>query len=317
MQRRCRAIKQAINAAQMLTVHMVVKDGVIHAFHAMGGMSTDKDKVTMFKLTHSLEQGSAAPVVGLSSAQADRSKTATGKKPSAPSQGPPADATGRGSLIAKNGRGEPRSAQRKSQAAAEPEQAPQQSIFSKRSVKHLESLPVGIRQNDLQRIDRKRGKPSSGPSNAGELSQHKEGKAKATCQDTIHRWLQHAGTSVGSAERETKGRSGAPASDRATPLLPSPSLALANPDNLCYLNSLVQALMWMYYVGASARNSDFGDLRPLLRPLLSSTGTVQLRCRKAWLDVMRAWTNMRQQHNVAELLPYFTRKLNVPGTVGS
>ena len=75
--------------------------------------------------------------------------------------------------------------------------------------------------------------------------------------------------------------------------------------------------MWMYYVGASARNADFGDLRPLLRPLLNSTGTVQLRRRKAWLDVMRAWTNMRQQHNVAGLLPYGARKLNVPGTVGS
>ena len=95
---------RAIKAAQMLTEHMV-KDGVIHAFHATGGMSTDKDKVTMFKLTLSLEGRSATSVVGLSSAQIDRT---TGKKPSTPSQRPLADAAGRGSMIAKNGKGEPR-----------------------------------------------------------------------------------------------------------------------------------------------------------------------------------------------------------------
>ena len=36
------------------------------------------------------------------------------------------------------------------------------------------------------KIDRKNGKPSSGPSNGGEVSQHKEGKTKATREDTIH-----------------------------------------------------------------------------------------------------------------------------------
>ena len=43
---------------------------------------------------------------------------------------------------------------------------------------------------------------------------------------------------------------------------------------------ITHSFMWMYYIEASARNADFGDLRPLLRPLLNLTGTVQLRRRK-------------------------------------
>ena len=44
----------AIKSTQVLTEHMV-RDGVIHAFHALGGMAADKDKTTMFKLTLSME----------------------------------------------------------------------------------------------------------------------------------------------------------------------------------------------------------------------------------------------------------------------
>ena len=83
------------------------------------------------------------------------------------------------------------------------------------------------------------------------------------------------------------------------------------PTTCATLNSLVQAFMWMYSVGASARNADFGDLHPLLRPLSNSTGTVQLHRRKAWLGVMRAWACIDQQQT------YLTRRLNVPVMVGS
>ena len=215
---------QAIKAGQMLTEHMV-KDGVLHAFHAMGGY-VDGQGQSHNVQAHTLagrpsaepNQGSATSVVGLSSAQIDRSKTATGQKPSTPSQRPLADAAGRGSMIAKNGKGEPRSAQRKCQA---------------------------------------------------------DEKGDRTRQQVTELLLYSL-------------------------LLP---WRLQIPTTCATLNSLVQACVWMYSVGASARNADFGDLRPLLRPLLNSTGTVQLH-RKAWLDVTRAWANMHQQQT------YLTRRLN-------
>ena len=50
---RTRRSSNAIKVTQVLTEHMV-KDGVIHAFHALGGMAADKD-TTMFKLTSSME----------------------------------------------------------------------------------------------------------------------------------------------------------------------------------------------------------------------------------------------------------------------
>jgi len=45
---------RVIAAAQLLTEH-IVKDGVIHAFHARGGLSTDREDTTIFKLTVSLD----------------------------------------------------------------------------------------------------------------------------------------------------------------------------------------------------------------------------------------------------------------------
>ena len=45
---------RVIAAAQMLTEH-IVKDGVIHAFHARGGLSADREDTTIFKLTLSLD----------------------------------------------------------------------------------------------------------------------------------------------------------------------------------------------------------------------------------------------------------------------
>ena len=73
--------EHAIKATQLLTEHMV-KDGVTHAFHGLGGMSTDKDKATMFKFTLSLEGLQRRDQRGIRSAQADRGKTTPRKEPS-------------------------------------------------------------------------------------------------------------------------------------------------------------------------------------------------------------------------------------------
>ena len=72
----------------------------------------------------------------------------------------------------------------------------------------------------------------------------------------------------------------------------------------------------VYQVRASARNSDFGDLHPLLRQLLNPGTTVQLYRRKAWIALLRTWPRLHQQHDVAELLTYIVDHANVPGLKG-
>ena len=73
------------------------------------------------------------------------------------------------------------------------------------------------------------------------------------------------------------------------------------------------ALTWVYQIRASARNSEFGDLRPLLRHLLNPGNTVQLYRRKAWTELLRTWP---RPHDVAELFTYIADHANVPGLKG-
>ena len=94
------------------------------------------------------------------------------------------------------------------------------------------------------------------------------------------------------------------------------TLTLANPSNLCYLNSLVQALMWVYQARASARKAEFGDLRPMLRQLQNPGNIVQLYRRKAWTELLLTWQHLHQQHDVAELLTYIADHANIPGLNG-
>ena len=103
----------------------------------------------------------------------------------------------------------------------------------------------------------------------------------------------------------------------ATDLVSPVQTILANPSNYCYLNSLVQALLWIYQARPSARNSEFGDLHTLLRPLLVTGTTVQLHRRKAWLRLLETWPNPQQQHDVAELLVHLQRHTRFPALDGT
>ncbi|CAE7852549.1 unnamed protein product [Symbiodinium necroappetens] len=67
---------------------------------------------------------------------------------------------------------------------------------------------------------------------------------------------------------------------------------------------------------ASDRSSTFGDLHPLLKPLLRPTGTVQLHRRRAWLALLQGWQNLHQQHDAAELLTFIAANANIPGLLG-
>ena len=71
--------------------------------------------------------------------------------------------------------------------------------------------------------------------------------------------------------------------------------------------------MWIYQARPSTRSSDFGELRPLLRQLLGITSTVQLRRRRARIELLQEWPNLRLQHDVAELMPYITDQIQTPG----
>ena len=64
------------------------------------------------------------------------------------------------------------------------------------------------------------------------------------------------------------------------------------------------------------RNSVFGDLHPLLRPLLSAKGRVQLLRRSAWRSLLQGWANVNQQQDTAELLEYLRHRIHIPGLRG-
>ena len=175
----------AIKSTQVLTEHMV-RDGVIHAFHALGGMAADKDKTTMFKLTLSME---------------------------------------------------------------------------------------GPKKQQI-----------SGPSRSGESKDAQSASGSRGDKPTITSWLVQPKPS-GDGQNDRKR--GASQSDVARQTQSLPNLTLHNPGNHCYLNSLVQALCWIYFAVPSDRNSVFGDLHPLLRPLLSAKGRVQLLRRSAWRSLLQ------------------------------
>ena len=188
-----------------------------------------------------------------------------------------------------------------------------QTIFTLIRVKQLESLPPGLNQKDLQKVDVKKGKPKSGPSRLGECKDAQSASVSRGDQPTIACWMIQPKPS-GDGQNEQKR--GASQSNVARPIHSSPNLTLQNLRNHCYLNSLVQALCWIYFAMPSDRNSVFGDLHPLLRPLLSAKGRVQLFRRSVWRNLLQGWANVRQQQDAAELLEYLRHRVQIPGLRG-
>jgi len=180
-------------------------------------------------------------------------------------------------------------------------------------VKTLETLPEGVNQEDLSRNDRNRGKPLLGP-NTG-----KGHDSPGDPQGKLWSWFgagsaitaQTSSPAIGSEQRASQALHCDPSL-----LHDPPALALANPSNLCYLNSLTQALLWTYAARTSDRSRTFGDMHLLLKPLLRPAGTVQLHRRKAWLTLLQGWQHLRQQYDVAELLTFITANANIPGLQG-
>ena len=144
---------------------------------------------------------------------------------------------------------------------------------------------------------------------AGELSTaNQEGTEKGT----LSNWLLR-----GAAKRSATAAPTVRVLFDAATLSEPVSTVLAFPHNFCYLNALVQALLWLYQARPSARTSEFGDLHALLRPLLSSGTAVQLHRRKAWIKLLETWPNPQQQHDTAELLAFIKRRLRFPAIEGS
>ena len=187
--------------------------------------------------------------------------------------------------------------------------------------KHIEKLPAGVLSEDLQRNDRHKGaqgKLHFGPQTSGtNLTVGKLSTTSTTGKEAgnLSAWLLR-GTARKPAlpgKNSPSARHTFSATDLASPV----QTILANPSNYCYLNSLVQALLWIYQARPSARNSEFGDLHALLRPLLATGTTVQLHRRKAWLRLLETWPNPQQQHDVAELLVHLQRHTRFPALVGT
>ena len=208
-------------------------------------------------------------------------------------------------------RGEPSSAT--SGGIAAPHAELRQTIFTLGRVKQIESLPPGLSQKDLRRVDVRKGKPKFGPSRSGESKDAQSASGSRGDQPAITSWMVQPKPS-GDGQNDRKR--GASQSDVARQAPSLPSLTLHNPGNHCYLNSIVQALCWIYFAVPSDRNSVFGDLHPLLRPLLSAKGRVQLLRRSAWRGLLQGWANVNQQQDTAELLEYLRHSIHIPGLIG-
>ena len=255
------------------------------------------------------DPGSAHCPFRLSSPEAHRSETETRKISPSAARGAPGNDPGRRAVSAGSQRGEPSSATNGGIAA--PHTELRQTIFTLGRVKQIESLPPGLSQKDLHRVDVKKGKPKSGPSRSGESTDAQSASGSRGDQPTITCWMVQPKPS-GDGQNDRKR--GASQSDVARQTQSLPNLTLHNPGNHCYLNSLVQALYWIYFAVPSDRNSVFGD--PLLRPLLSAKGRVQLLRRSAWRNLLQGWANVNQQQDTAELLEYLRHSIHIPGLRG-
>ena len=257
------------------------------------------------------DPGSAHCPFRLGSLEAHRGETETRKISPSAAQGAPGNDPGRRAVSAGSQRGEPSSAT--SGGIAAPHAELRQTIFTLGRVKQIESLPPGLSQKDLRRVDVRKGKPKFGPSRSGESKDAQSASGSRGDQPAITSWMVQPKPS-GDGQNDRKR--GASQSDvaRQTPSLPS--LTLHNPGNHCYLNSIVQALYWIYFAVPSDRNSVFGDLHPLLRPLLSAKGRVQLLRRSAWRGLLQGWANVNQQQDTAELLEYLRHSIHIPGLIG-
>ena len=56
-------------------------------------------------------------------------------------------------------------------------------------MKQIESLPPGLSQRDLRRVDAKKGKPKSGPSRSGESKDAQSASGSRGDQPTITSWM--------------------------------------------------------------------------------------------------------------------------------
>ena len=233
------------------------------------------------------------------SAPDDTANCATATKTTTlkPERGEPSPAPeAKGKPSAPKAKGRPKSAP---DAKGSCTTAPMQTIFSLGRTKTLETLPKRVLSEDLQQNDRHqgvKGKLTSGPQPSG--NNKTAGELSAT-PATAERSNSHARVLFS-------------ASDLAEPV----RTILANPHNYCYVNALIQALLWIFQARPSAHSSEFGNTHALLRPLIASGTTVQLHRRKAWLRLLETWPNPQQQHDVAELLVYIKRQIRFPALEG-
>ena len=92
-------------------------------------------------------------------------------------------------------RGEPSSATNGDIAAPHTEM--RQTIFTLSRVKQIESLPPGLSQKDLHRVDAKKGKPKSGPSRSGESKDAQSASGSRGDQPTIASWFNQSPVGTG------------------------------------------------------------------------------------------------------------------------
>ena len=111
------------------------------------------------------------------------------------------------------------------------------------------------------------------------------------------------------AESHSQGKAecqGEKVTDAPCPM-PLHHCVLENPSNLCYLNSMIQALLHLFGQVKPPDKAGFGCLRPMLNALTKCAKPQQLSRRKDCMQLLQGWHGLHQQHDAAELLQHLTK----------
>ena len=182
-----------------------------------------------------------------------------------------------------------------------------QSIFTSKGTLGLERLPEGVLHRDLAK-NTCPGKLHHGPNTPVKHSDRGPNSGRSR---SIGEWLK--GTGQPAQEADAKSRSQGKSEcqekkDAVTPCqLQHHHCVLENPSNLCYLNSMVQALLHSFGQVKATDRAGFGSLRPMLNALTKCAKPQQLSRRSDCMKLLQGWQGLHQQHDAAELLQHLTK----------
>ena len=182
-----------------------------------------------------------------------------------------------------------------------------QSIFTSSGTLGLERLPEGVLHSDLAK-NTCPGKLHHGPNTPVKHSDQGQNSGRSR---SIGDWLRGNGQPAQTADAKSRSQGNSECQEKKDTDASCPSqlhlCVLENPSNLCYLNSMVQALLHLFGQVKATDRAGFGSLRPMLNALKKCAKPQQLNRRSDCMKLLQGWRGLHQQHDAAELLQHLTK----------